>query len=56
MVEEEAVHGTVTTSDKRFGEAADIETLHALLAIVATAQELHASVFMVRKEIRDLEE
>jgi hypothetical protein len=55
MIEKESVYGAIATSHKRFGEATDVKTLHTLLAIVATAQELDTRVCMVRKEIRHLD-
>jgi hypothetical protein len=54
MVEEEAVDRTIATRDKTLREAADVQALDTLFAIVATAQEFNASIQVVRVKIRDL--
>lgn len=48
MVEKEAMYRAITAIDERFGEAANIQALDTLLAIVAAAEELNAGVGMVR--------
>jgi hypothetical protein len=54
MVEQEAVYRAIAAGHKCFGEAANVETLHAFFAIVAAAEELNARVRMVGIEVGNL--
>jgi hypothetical protein len=54
MVEKEAVDWSVAASYERLREAADVQALDTLFAIVATAQEFDAGIRVVRVELRDL--
>jgi hypothetical protein len=54
VIEKEAVDGAITAGYEGFRETTDIETLDALLAIVAASKELDARVGMVGVELSDL--
>ena len=54
VIEEEAMDRTVTSSYEAFREAANIEALYALFAIVATTEELDTRVRVVGIEIGNL--
>jgi hypothetical protein len=51
MVEEKSVNRTISAIHKGLGEPANVETLDAVLAIVAAAEELDAGIGMVRVEL-----
>jgi hypothetical protein len=54
VVEEEAVNGPIAASYEGFREAADVETLDSLFAMVAASEELDARVRMVGVELGNL--
>lgn len=54
VVEQETVYGTIAASDKSLREAANVEPLHALFAIVATTEEFDARICVVGVELSDL--
>jgi hypothetical protein len=54
VIEQKAMDGAVAAFHKGIGEAPDVEAPHALLAIVAAAEELDARVGVVRVELSNL--
>jgi hypothetical protein len=54
VIEEEAVYGTIAPGDEGFREAADVETLDALLTIISASKELNARIRVVGVELGDL--
>jgi hypothetical protein len=54
MVEQKAVNGAIAAGYEGFREAADVETLDALFAMVAAPKELDARVRMISVELGDL--
>ena len=54
VIEQETVYGAIATGYEGFGETADVKTLDALFAIVATSEELNARVRVVGVELGNL--
>jgi transcriptional regulator NrdR family protein len=51
VVEEESVNRTISTVHKGLRESANVETLDAVLAIIAAAEKLDTGIGMVRVEL-----